>query len=160
MECDPTARLAVLNLACPPLSMTVPSVALPSLKVTVPDGVPVVDFTVAVKVTMTPKVAGFSDETIVVVVGATSVSLNTVPTPEAPPSEVVPYRLPCESRTKPALEYAPSPPVPVKQYSTVSLPVVSTVNAVPQPYGALHARSPPELVVPYRLPCVSCTKPA
>src|SRR5271157_4891181 len=80
-----------------------------SLKVTIPDGVPVVDFTVAVKVTMTPKVAGFSDETIVVVVGATSVSLNTVPQPfvgpvhaRFPPRWAVPYKLPGASRAKPA----------------------------------------------------------
>src|SRR5271157_1387248 len=64
MECDPAASPAVLKLACPPLSVPVPSVAPPFLKVTMPVGVPVVvDFTVAVKVTVAPKAAGFFDET-------------------------------------------------------------------------------------------------
>src|SRR5271157_1710480 len=49
------------------------------------------------------------------------VSLNTVPQPTpsnvhagSPPLKVVPYRLPCASRTKPAVGVEPSPPVPVK----------------------------------------------
>src|SRR5271157_3297261 len=64
MECDPAASPAVLKLACPPLSVPVPSVAPPFLKVTMPVGVPVVfDSTEAVKVTVAPRAAGFFDET-------------------------------------------------------------------------------------------------
>src|SRR5271157_5228226 len=71
MECDPAASPAVLKLACPPLSVPVPSVAPPFLKVTMPVGVPEpehrfgqgVDSRAAVKVTVAPKAAGFFDET-------------------------------------------------------------------------------------------------
>jgi hypothetical protein len=44
----------------------VPSVVAPSLNVTVPVGVPAVDVTVAVNVTLLPKCAGFADGVSVV----------------------------------------------------------------------------------------------
>ena len=62
MECDPTARVEVANVAFPPASVPVPKVFTPFLKVTVPVGVPPVDVTVAVNVTLAPNVEGFSDE--------------------------------------------------------------------------------------------------
>jgi hypothetical protein len=63
----------VLNVAVPPDSVPVPIVAPLSLNVTVPVGVPApgeTAATVAVKVTDWPKVEGFCDELIVVVVEA------------------------------------------------------------------------------------------
>jgi hypothetical protein len=54
------ARALVANVACPLLSVPVPSVAAPSLKVTVPVGVPP-DVTVAVSVTGVPNVVGLAD---------------------------------------------------------------------------------------------------
>ena len=47
-----------------------PNAVAPSLKVTVPAGVPPVDETVAVKVTVWPKVEGFALEVTAVVVAA------------------------------------------------------------------------------------------
>ena len=60
----------VVKVACPPLSVPVPSVVAPSLKVTVPVGVPppLVGVTVAVKVTGWPTLLGFCDDANVVVV--------------------------------------------------------------------------------------------
>ena len=55
----------------PPDNVPVPSVVAPSRKVTVPDGLPApgaTTATVAVKVTLCPKVDGLSDEATVVVV--------------------------------------------------------------------------------------------
>src|SRR5208283_5782859 len=170
----PTLSVEVTNVAVPSLNVPVPKTVLPFMNETVsPSGGAGV--TTAVKVTASPYVDGFGAEVSVVVVLVTfaGVSLNTVPQPanvcpfppgpvvqdRSPPVKVPPYRLPFASRTKPEKGLAPSPPVPVKLYSTVSLPVVSSSNAVPQPSGALHARSPPWEVVPYRLPCLSCTKP-
>src|SRR5579863_365517 len=54
--------------------------------------------------------------------------------------------------------FHPSAP-PVKLCSTVSFPVVSSLNRTPHPPRCGHARSPPELVVPYRLPAGSRSKP-
>jgi hypothetical protein len=53
-----------LKIACPPLSVAVPSVVAPSAKVTVLVGVPdpLVGVTVAVKVTAWPNALGFGDE--------------------------------------------------------------------------------------------------
>lgn len=71
IECEPAARVDVVNVALPLLSVTVASDVVPSLNVTVPVGVPLVDgFAVAVKVTALPCVAGFSDEITAVVVAA------------------------------------------------------------------------------------------
>ena len=63
MECDPTARAAVVRLAAPPLKVPVPSVVEPSMNVIVPvaaDGL-----TTAVNVTGALDGAGFvEDETV------------------------------------------------------------------------------------------------
>ena len=58
-ECDPTARVVILNVAFPVAIVPVPNVVVPSLKVTVPvavDGV-----VVAVNLTEAPKVQGLRD---------------------------------------------------------------------------------------------------
>jgi hypothetical protein len=66
MECEPAARLEVVNAAFPALSATVASTTVPSLKVTDPVGVPVVeDFTVEVKVTADPCFDGLREEVTV-----------------------------------------------------------------------------------------------
>lgn len=73
IECEPTASAEVVNVAVPLDNVAVPSVVVPSRNVTVPDGVPApgpTAVTVAVKVTLCPKVDGFSDELTVVVVFA------------------------------------------------------------------------------------------
>jgi hypothetical protein len=60
MECEPTTKLDVLNVAVPPLNVPVPSVVDPSINVTVPvaaDGL-----TTAVSVTGAPDGAGFVDD--------------------------------------------------------------------------------------------------
>jgi hypothetical protein len=63
MEAVPTPRAVVVKVATPPVSVALPSVALPFLNVTVPVGVPLNSgATVAVKVTESPKVEGFSEE--------------------------------------------------------------------------------------------------
>lgn len=59
IECDPTARVDVVSIALPPLSVPVPRAVVPSLNVTVPVGVPDVAVTVAVKVTAWSKADGF-----------------------------------------------------------------------------------------------------
>src|SRR5438552_2974765 len=71
VECAATDSAVALNVACPPLSVPVPSVVVPSLNVTVPVGVPApppLGLTVAVKVTDCPNAEGLADEVIVVVV--------------------------------------------------------------------------------------------
>ena len=69
MEFVPTGSAVVLRTATPPLTAPVPSVTVPFLKVTVPVALPPPMLaTVAVKLTDLPCVAGFSDETSVVVV--------------------------------------------------------------------------------------------
>jgi hypothetical protein len=50
----PTASVLLLNVALPAESAGLPSVVAPSLKVTVPVGVPAVEVTVAVNVTIVP----------------------------------------------------------------------------------------------------------
>ena len=71
MEWEPVVRVDVVKAALPLVSATVPITTVPFLNVAEPVGVPVVeDFTVAVKVTAVPCVAGFSDETTVVEVAA------------------------------------------------------------------------------------------
>src|SRR5262245_63953919 len=71
MECEPTARLAVENVAIPPAPMLpVPSVAAPSMKVTRPVGKPAPEVTLAEKVTDWPKTVGFDEAANVVVVVA------------------------------------------------------------------------------------------
>src|SRR4051812_25225995 len=66
MECAPTARVLVLNVALPALSsVPVPSVAAASLKVTIPEGVPApgaTALTVAVKVIAVPNRIGLVED--------------------------------------------------------------------------------------------------
>lgn len=59
IECVPPVRFAVLKVACPLLSVPVPSDWLPSMNVTIP--VAVFGTTVAVNVTDVPNVEGFGD---------------------------------------------------------------------------------------------------
>ena len=60
-----------MRLALPSTSSTIPRLAFPSLKLTFPMGVPPPDdVTVAVKVTDSPNVEGFKDDTSTVVVSA------------------------------------------------------------------------------------------
>ena len=66
------------KVATPPESVPDPIFVVPDRKDTVPVGVPaVVDFTVAVKVTDSPKSDGFSEEVKFVVVEASSVTKET-----------------------------------------------------------------------------------
>src|SRR5437667_12289102 len=58
---------------------------------------------------------------------------------------------------RPAKGFAPSG-APVKLCSKVSLPEVSSLNTVP--LSEQGGQSPPNGVVPYRLPALSLTKPA
>jgi hypothetical protein len=74
IECEPTLRVLVANVATPePSSVPVPTVVAPSLKVTVPVGIPepgALAVTVAVKVTDCPNEEGFALEVRAVVVGS------------------------------------------------------------------------------------------
>ena len=65
--CVATVRVAVANIAFPPLSVAVPRTLPPFLNVTVPVGVPVC-VTVAVNVTDCPNIDGFFEEATLVVV--------------------------------------------------------------------------------------------
>ena len=68
IECDPTARVDVENVATPlPLSAEVPSVTRPSINVTVPVA-PEDGLTVAENVTCCPNAEGLSDDVTAVVV--------------------------------------------------------------------------------------------
>ena len=63
-------------------------------------------------------------------------SLNTVPNgPSTPPPSVVPYRFPSASWITPQFGWLPSAQLSAEQklYSTVSLPVLLSLNTVPQP---------------------------
>lgn len=71
MLCVPVDRVEMVKAATPPLSARFPSFVVPSMKFTLPTGVPVVvDFTVAVNVTVSPEVDGFADDTTLVVLPA------------------------------------------------------------------------------------------
>ena len=73
MECEPSAKVEVANVATPAFSVPVPSVVAPSLNVTVPVAVPLpgeTAATVAVKVTDWPKTDGLAELVNVVVVFA------------------------------------------------------------------------------------------
>ena len=84
MQWWPTVSAAVENFAVPPLSGDVPRIVEPSRKVTVPVGVPEpLGVTVAENVTDCPKVEGFDEEVIVVVVGETKIFRRTVTPPTA-----------------------------------------------------------------------------
>lgn len=62
IECDPAVKVEVENVAWPALNVPEPIPAAPSKNVTLPVGAPEALETVAVKVTVWPAVAGFSDE--------------------------------------------------------------------------------------------------
>ena len=66
--CDPAVNADVVKVAVLPVRFTVPIFVVPSKKVTVPVGVPIDAFTVAVKVTLCPSIEGFNDDVTVVVV--------------------------------------------------------------------------------------------
>jgi hypothetical protein len=69
IEWTPTVSAVVDRVVAPPLRVAVPRTALPFLKVTVPVGVaPRAGWTVALKVTICPTIAGLSEEDTVVVV--------------------------------------------------------------------------------------------
>jgi|HubBroStandDraft_2_1064218.scaffolds.fasta_scaffold1539358_2 hypothetical protein len=71
MDFVPVDLKTLLKFAIPPVSRTLPMVVPPFLNVTVPVGVPLYCGTmVAVKVTDSPTVSGFTDETSMVVVVA------------------------------------------------------------------------------------------
>jgi hypothetical protein len=63
IECDPLARVEMLNVAFPLLTVPVPSDVVPSLKVT--DPVAVKGARVAVNFTDAPNTDGFADEATV-----------------------------------------------------------------------------------------------
>ena len=71
MESLPAGSDEVINVAVPPLRLTVPMAVPPSSNVTVPVGMPAAGdtgLTVAVKVTCCPYVEGLAEEVTVVVV--------------------------------------------------------------------------------------------
>ena len=71
MDFVPADVKTLLKIARPPLSGTLPMIVAPFLNATVPVGVPLYCGTmVAAKVTDSPTVRGFSDETSMVVVVA------------------------------------------------------------------------------------------
>jgi len=76
--CVPAASVEVLRVAWPEaFSVPVPSGTAPSLNVTVPDGTPAGEVTMAVKTTVWPATAGFSDEaTLVEVVARVTVCVT------------------------------------------------------------------------------------
>ena len=67
MECAPGVKVAVENVAFPPLRVRVPNTAAPFLNVTVPVALP--GDTVAVNTTGCPRTDGFAEAARVVVVG-------------------------------------------------------------------------------------------
>src|SRR5271165_2587676 len=80
----PTARVEVVQVATPPLSVDCPS---GSNTTTSPSGgAPALEVTVAVKVTDWPLIDGFNEDVIVVVVtAAAGFTTNTLPYPLDPP---------------------------------------------------------------------------
>ena len=76
--CVPTVSADVASDAAPPAKFCVPNVAVPFLNATVPVGVPPeIDVTVALNVTLCPKLEGFAlDVTVVAVVYLLTVSVK------------------------------------------------------------------------------------
>ena len=93
------------------------------------------------------------NEASVVIVPLPWASSKTVPSLEAPPSAVVPYRLPLLSMIRPASGFAPLVPLNDASVVIVPLPWASS-KTVPSP------EAPPAYVVPYRLPLLSMIRPA
>ena len=79
---------------------------------------------------------------------------NTVPSPMAPPPQVVPKRLPLLSSTRPPMGLAPL--VPLKEARVVMVPL----PAATLEHRAVSRSAPPLEVVPKRLPLLSSTRPA
>ena len=75
IECVPTAKAEVVNVATPPLTAPEPIKVMPLENFTVPVGAPDAAVTVAVKVTSSPYVEGFGEEVIAVVVLFTMLKL-------------------------------------------------------------------------------------
>jgi hypothetical protein len=79
IECDPDARAVVVNVATPPLGVTVPSVVVPSRNVTAAAGRAPEPLNVAVKVTDAPTVDGLRlDVSATVGVVGFTVCINTL----------------------------------------------------------------------------------
>jgi hypothetical protein len=68
MDLVPAARVEVVKVATPLVSVPAPSFAVPFINVTLPVGFPLDAETVAVNVSDCPKVEGFRDEVTAVVV--------------------------------------------------------------------------------------------
>jgi hypothetical protein len=138
MECGPTVSFVVVNAALPALSVPVPSVAAPFLNVTVPVGVPEpAGVTVAVKVTLWPKVDGFTLEARAVVVVVFTFSVNVccaLPallmavnvTGNVPEAAGVPLSVPVPLPL--SVNLTPFGKVPLSAMLGVGAPVVVTVN--------------------------------
>ena len=94
------------------------------------------------------------NEASVVIVPLPWASSKTVPSSLAPPSSVVPYRLPLLSMIRPA--YGSAPLVPLNEASVVIVPLPwASSKTVPS-----LRMAPPADVVPYRLPLLSMIRPA
>ena len=86
MLCDPTLRELTVSDATPPLRELVPSALAPSVKLTWPPGVPAppaLAITVAVNVTVCPKVLGFGESARLMVVALLFTFCDTAAAPEA-----------------------------------------------------------------------------
>ena len=69
----------MVRFAVPELfKLTRPNVLEPSLKLTIPEGMPPLPLTVAVKVMAVPTVAGFCEEVTVVALGSIDAGENTI----------------------------------------------------------------------------------
>jgi hypothetical protein len=90
--------------------------------------------------------------------------LKTVPERYFPPTIVVPKRLPLSSRNRapPESGLNPSQGFPEKRCKTENSPAALSLNTVPQPgrsYEYIHLGLPPVMVVPYKSPDASRTRP-
>lgn len=83
MECDPPVNAEVVKVAIPLARIPLPIDVLPSLNVTLPVGVPAPEATVAVNVTVCPKIDGLgSDVRAVVVLEALTICVSELDTLE------------------------------------------------------------------------------
>lgn len=133
MECEPTEKVEVVNVAWPFVRDSEPSVVEPSLNVTVPVGVPLPDvgLTVAVNVTDWPNTAGLAEEaTDVTVVGC------PIPVPLKDTVEGTTLK-PFEMLTLPGLE-----PVPLGVKATVIVQVPLTGSGDEEMQLSVSEKSP------------------